>query len=100
MIKGEKTGYQRFLLFQKYFLPFPKETAIFRSLLRFRLLKPSISNRLNFCCLIELNIVLIGKKNTHLVNFFFLNLAVVILYNLLTLSQTSPGVYVSAVQVF
>ena len=70
--KGEKAGNQHFLLFPQCFLPFPKQNVIFGFMFN---LSSTKAFNLN-----QSEILLCGKE--------------------LTLSQTSPGFYVSAVQVF
>ena len=69
--KGENAGNQHFLLFPQCFLPFSKQISIFQSHFFCCLRMLSIWTGLTFCRLVELS-----------------------------LSQTSPDFYVSAVQVF
>ena len=51
--KGENAGKQHFLLFPKYFIPFPKQISIRKSHLFCHLQMPSISTSLKFCPLVK-----------------------------------------------
>ena len=104
--KGEIACYKRFLLFSECFLPCMTLIFHFKCILKC-LQSVSVWTSLKFCIKVFCNQVAqsaqanMGQTFWLFVHLLYIQEQPISTFNcLLTLSQTSPGFYVSAVQVF